>query len=125
MGTPFDTTVDGYENHWQVNYLSPFILTYNLLPLMLQTASKAADKTRVRVVNLSSEMTGVLGPKSMSLTDVNMQAACGPTAPLYVDNSCYTGSILLTVRNQTALRTFEARLNSACQGVERSVQRAR
>jgi NAD(P)-dependent dehydrogenase (short-subunit alcohol dehydrogenase family) len=97
MGTPFKTTIDGYESQWQVNYLAPFILTYNLLPLMLQTASKAADKTRVRVINLSTEMTAMLGPKNVSLTDVNMEDACGPTAPLYVKSSGYTGSILLTV----------------------------
>jgi NAD(P)-dependent dehydrogenase (short-subunit alcohol dehydrogenase family) len=87
MGTPFATTIDGYESQWQVNYLAPFILTYNLLPLMLLTASKAADKTRVRVINLSTEMTAMLGPKSVSLTDVNMLDACGPTAPLYVESS--------------------------------------
>jgi NAD(P)-dependent dehydrogenase (short-subunit alcohol dehydrogenase family) len=87
MGTPFATTIDGYESQWQVNYLAPFILTYNLLPLMLQTASQTADKTRVRVVNLATEMTAILGPKSISLTDVNMRDACGPTAPLYVQSS--------------------------------------
>lgn len=84
MGTPFATTKDGYESQWQVNYLAPFILTHNLLPLMLRTASETNEKTRVRVVNLATEMTAMLGPKSMSLADVNMKDACGPTAPLYV-----------------------------------------
>lgn len=77
------------------------------------------------MVNLSTEMTAMLGPKSVSLSDVNMLDACGPTAPLYVKSSGYADSILLTVRNQTALLTFKAMFNSACQGVERSVQRTR
>ena len=92
MGTPFETTKDGYESQWQVNYLAPFILTHNLLPLMLRTASETTDKTRVRVVNLATEMTSMLGPKAISLTDVNMKDACGPTASLYVKYSDYTES---------------------------------
>jgi NAD(P)-dependent dehydrogenase (short-subunit alcohol dehydrogenase family) len=125
MGTPFATTIDGYEHQWQVNYLAPFILTYNLLPLMLQTASKSADKTRVRVINLATEMTAILGPKSISLTDVNMPDACGPTAPLYVQRPGYTDSISLTTRNQPALLALEARFNPACQRAERPLQRTR
>ena len=99
MGTPFATTIDGYESQWQVNYLAPFILTYNLLPLMLQTASQSADKTRVRVINLATEMTGMLGPKTISLMDVNMPDACGPTAALCVKSFGHAGNIILTVSN--------------------------
>jgi NAD(P)-dependent dehydrogenase (short-subunit alcohol dehydrogenase family) len=99
MGTPYATTIDGYEHQWQVNYLAPFILTYNLLPLMLQTASQTADKTRVRVINLATEMTAVLGPKNISLPDVNMPDACGPTAPLYAPRPGSTASISLTTEN--------------------------
>ena len=106
MGTPFETTKDGYESQWQVNYLAPFILTHNLLPLMLRTASETTDKTRVRVVNLATEMTAMVGPKSISLTDVNLKDACGPTVPLYVKYSDFTENILLTVQIQTALLTF-------------------
>lgn len=106
MGTPFETTKDGYESQWQVNYLAPFVLTQNLLPLMLRTASETTDKTRVRVVNLATEMTALVGPKAISLTDVNLKDACGPTAPLYVECSHHTESILLTIRQQTALLAF-------------------
>lgn len=123
MGTPFETTKDGYESQWQVNYLAPFILTHNLLPLMLRTASEATDKTRVRVVNLATEMTAMLGPKAISLTDVNLKDACGPTAPLYVKCPDYTERIWLTVQNQTTLLTFQARFNPPRKGVERPVRR--
>lgn len=123
MGTPFETTKDGYESQWQVNYLAPFILTHNLLPLMLRTASEATNKTRVRVVNLATEMTAMLGPKAISLTDVNLKDACGPTAPLYVKCPDYTERIWLTVQNQTTLLTFQARFNPPRKGVERPVRR--
>ena len=123
MGTPFETTKDGYESQWQVNYLAPFILTHNLLPLMLRTASETTDKTRVRVVNLATEMTSMLGPKAISLTDVNLKDACGPTAPLYVKCPDYTERIWLTVQNQTTLLTFQARFNPPRKGVERPVRR--
>lgn len=123
MGTPFETTKDGYESQWQVNYLAPFILTHNLLPLMLRTASEATDKTRVRVVNLATEMTAMLGPKAISLTDVNLKDACGPTAPLYVKCPDYTERIWLTIQNQTTLLTFQARFNPPRKGVERPVRR--
>jgi NAD(P)-dependent dehydrogenase (short-subunit alcohol dehydrogenase family) len=125
MGTPFETTKDGYESQWQVNYLAPFILTHNLLPLMLRTASETTDKTRVRVVNLATEMTSMLGPKAISLTDVNMKDACGPTASLYVKCSDYTESTSLTIGTQTALLTFQARVNPSRKGAERPIQRTR
>jgi NAD(P)-dependent dehydrogenase (short-subunit alcohol dehydrogenase family) len=125
MGTPFATTIDGYEHQWQVNYLAPFILTHNLLPLMLQTASQTTDKTRVRVINLATEMTAMIGPKSMSLTDVNMKDACGPTALLYVPRPSYTASISLTAGNQPALLALEARINPPRQRAERPLQRTR
>ena len=125
MGTPFETTKDGYESQWQVNYLAPFILTHNLLPLMLRTASEATNKTRVRVVNLATEMTAMLGPKAISLTDVNLKDACGPTAPLYVKCSDYTESTSLTIGTQTALLTFQARINPSRKGAERPIQRTR
>ena len=125
MGTPFETTKDGYESQWQVNYLAPFILTHNLLPLMLRTASEATNKTRVRVVNLATEMTAMLGPRAISLTDVNLKDACGPTAALYVKYSDYTESISLTDKTQTALLTFQARFDPPCKGAERPIQRTR
>ncbi|KAG9206455.1 hypothetical protein G6514_003286 [Epicoccum nigrum] len=93
MGTPFETTKDGYESQWQVNYLAPFVLTHNLLPLMLRTASETPEKTRVRVINLATEMTAMLGPKTISLKDVDLKDACGPTAALQRYSHSKQGSI--------------------------------
>jgi NAD(P)-dependent dehydrogenase (short-subunit alcohol dehydrogenase family) len=71
MGVPFELTVDGYELQWQVNYLSPYLFVSELLPLMLKTAS-TSQSDRVRIVNLSSDMVTMLGPKHIQTQDVNM-----------------------------------------------------
>jgi len=82
MGVPFALTPDGYELQWQVNYLSPYLFVSELLPLMLATASTSGSKDRVRIVNLSSDMTTALGPKQIFLNDVNMTGQKGMTVLL-------------------------------------------
>jgi len=93
MGTPFKLTKDGYEAQWQVNYLAAFALTTSLLPLMLNTASQHADKTRVRVVNLSTEMTSMTGPKTMQLHDTSMSQNKGVMANFQRYSHAKQGSI--------------------------------
>ncbi|WYZ36516.1 hypothetical protein EsH8_II_000022 [Colletotrichum jinshuiense] len=73
MATPFEMTKDGHEAQWQTNYLSHWVLTEHLLPLMLRTA-KASLPGSVRIVNLTSS--GHLGApkgginfKDLSLKD--------------------------------------------------------
>lgn len=82
MGVPFELTTDGYELQWQVNYLSPYLLVAQLMPMLLATASTSASKERVRIINLSSEMTTLLGPKHIFLNDVNMTEQKGMTVLL-------------------------------------------
>lgn len=82
MGVPYELTTDGYELQWQVNYLAPYLLASSLMPLLLTTASQSSSKDRVRIVNLSSEMTTLLGPKHMLLDDVNMSNHKGMTVLL-------------------------------------------
>ncbi|EPE28409.1 NAD(P)-binding Rossmann-fold containing protein [Glarea lozoyensis ATCC 20868] len=53
MATPFKMTKDNYETQWQTNYLSHWVFTEHLLPLMRQTA-KSLPPGSVRIVNLSS-----------------------------------------------------------------------
>ncbi|XP_072045715.1 retinol dehydrogenase 11-like [Amphiura filiformis] len=45
---PKETSADGYEMHFQVNYLSHFLMTLHLLPLLRQSAPNS------RIVNVSS-----------------------------------------------------------------------
>jgi NAD(P)-dependent dehydrogenase (short-subunit alcohol dehydrogenase family) len=82
MGVPFELTRDGYELQWQVNYLSPFLLVSELMALLLNTAAAANRKDRVRVVNVSSEMANLLGPKRILLEDVSMTEQKGRTVLL-------------------------------------------
>lgn len=53
MATPFEMTKDGHEAQWQTNYLSHWVLTEHLLPLMQHTA-KTLPAGSVRIVNLTS-----------------------------------------------------------------------
>jgi len=55
MATPFEMTKDGHEAQWQTNYLSHWVLTELLLPLMLRTSTdKSLPPGSVRIVNLTS-----------------------------------------------------------------------
>lgn len=53
MATPYLLSEDGYESQFQTNYLSHFLLTYHLLPLLEATAQSTPEGT-VRIVNVSS-----------------------------------------------------------------------
>jgi len=46
-----ETSVDGYELRFAVNYLAPFLLTRRLLPLLCSTSEKAGQ---ARIVNVAS-----------------------------------------------------------------------
>jgi len=71
MNAPYALTKDGFETQWQSNYLAHHVLTTALLPTLLYTASQHTDKTRVRVVNVVSDL-AFFGPKSIQFADVNM-----------------------------------------------------
>jgi NAD(P)-dependent dehydrogenase (short-subunit alcohol dehydrogenase family) len=53
MATPYLLSEDGYESQFQTNYLSHWLLTYHLLPLLETTAQSNPEGT-VRIVNVSS-----------------------------------------------------------------------
>ncbi|KAL0929726.1 short-chain dehydrogenase protein [Colletotrichum truncatum] len=53
MATPFEMTKNDHEAQWQTNYLSHWVLTAYLLPVMLRTA-KTLPPGGVRIVNVSS-----------------------------------------------------------------------
>lgn len=53
MNAPFEQTEDNFESHFQINYLSHFLLTNLLLPRMKETAdTKGAGSCQI--VNTSS-----------------------------------------------------------------------
>ncbi len=53
MATPMEITKDGYEAQLQTNYLSHWLLTHHLTPLLLST-SKTSPSGTVRLVNVTS-----------------------------------------------------------------------
>lgn len=53
MATPLAITGDGYEAQLQTNYISHWLLTYHLTPLLLST-SQNSQRGSVRVVNVTS-----------------------------------------------------------------------
>ncbi len=77
MGVPFKLTSDGFESQWQTNYLAPHLLFLSLLPIIESTAANSSSKTRVRVINVSSDIIS-MAPKAIEYSDVNMVNAKGP-----------------------------------------------
>ncbi|KAK6506428.1 hypothetical protein TWF506_011338 [Arthrobotrys conoides] len=53
MCTPWEESTDGYEAHWQTNYIAHYLLTYLLLPVLKETAGRC-EAGVVRIVELTS-----------------------------------------------------------------------
>ena len=58
-------TEDGNEIHFQVNHLSHFLLTLELLPLLLDSASQTGD-SRVVILSSTGHTSGVFDPTNMN-----------------------------------------------------------
>ena len=58
-------TDDGYESDYQVNHLGPFLLTLELLPIILDTAHACGD-ARIVTVSSSGHTAGVFDPENMN-----------------------------------------------------------
>ncbi|KAL8626217.1 hypothetical protein Q9189_008104 [Teloschistes chrysophthalmus] len=80
MAIPFQLTVDGFELHWQTNYLAPFLLVKTLLPILKSTAATSPSPSRVRIVNVSSDAAVSLGVKELDLERPNLEYITGKTA---------------------------------------------
>ena len=78
MAVPFKLTTDGFETQWQTNHLAPFFLVNTLLPLLESTAAASTSKSRVRVVNVSSDAALLTAPKTLDLEHPNLEYVTGP-----------------------------------------------
>jgi NAD(P)-dependent dehydrogenase (short-subunit alcohol dehydrogenase family) len=78
MATPFALSPDGYEAQLQTNYLSHWLLTYHLTPLLLSTSSTPGiNPGSVRIINVTS-MGHAYAPKGgIQFSDMN-QLSGGP-----------------------------------------------
>ena len=50
-GVPFGRTRDGFEQHWGINYAGHFLLTHELLPILIKSSSPGFAS---RIVNITS-----------------------------------------------------------------------
>ncbi|KAH6886189.1 hypothetical protein B0T10DRAFT_575877 [Thelonectria olida] len=75
MGVPFSLTADGYETQLQTNYLSHWLLTFHLLPLLQATAANSVPGT-VRIVNVTSDGHASFAPKAgIEFDDISLEKA--------------------------------------------------
>ena len=58
-------TEDRYEAHFQINHLSHFLLTLELLPVMLDTAESCKD-CRIVIVSSTAHKSGVFDTQNMN-----------------------------------------------------------
>ncbi|KAK7418923.1 hypothetical protein QQX98_003626 [Neonectria punicea] len=69
MGVPFSLTEEGYET----NYLSHWLLTFHLLPILQATAAKSPKDT-VRIVNVTSDGHARFAPKGgITFNDISLE----------------------------------------------------
>lgn len=80
MAVPFKLTTDGFETQWQTNHLAPFFLVKCLLPILESTAAASPLKSRVRIVNVSSDAALMTAPKELDLAHPNLENVKGATA---------------------------------------------
>ncbi|XP_011308761.1 retinol dehydrogenase 12 [Fopius arisanus] len=74
MFTPYEETVDGFEHQWAVNYLSHFLLTALLMPL-LRNAGSSENSARIISVSSCAHLLGQL-----PFSDINNKAQFISTA---------------------------------------------
>ncbi|CRG85377.1 putative oxidoreductase C736,13 [Talaromyces islandicus] len=79
MGVPYSKTTDGYELQFQTNYLSHWLLTYHLLPLLASTAT-ATGPGVVRIVNVTSDGHSMFPPKEgINFEDIGLESSSAMT----------------------------------------------
>ncbi|KAG0651507.1 putative oxidoreductase [Hyphodiscus hymeniophilus] len=71
MAVPYEVTKDGFESQMQTNYLAHWLLTRELLPVLLATA-RSDGPGSARVVCVSSEGHRTFGVKKMIFSDAEV-----------------------------------------------------
>jgi len=74
MATPFFMTKDGYESQFETNYLSHWVLTWHLLPLLQRTA-RTSPPGNVRIVNVSSMGHAAAPSEGIKFQDTSLKHA--------------------------------------------------
>ncbi|XP_043266434.1 retinol dehydrogenase 12 isoform X2 [Venturia canescens] len=91
MFPPYVETKDGFEQQWGVNYLSHFLLTALLVPLLRNAGN---EETRARIINVSS-CAHLLG--TINFEDINYKKR-------FITSAAYAQSKLASVMFTTTLQ---------------------
>ena len=75
-------TEDGYEAHFQINHLSHFLLTLELLPILLDTAESCND-CRIVVVSSRLHSSAEFTPGNMNAEQVYSRTKFYSNSKLY------------------------------------------
>ena len=73
INTSYEETSYGIEAQFQTNYLSPYLFTRELLPVLQETAKKQPEGT-VRIVNVSSNGHNFAPTGGISFDDYNLKS---------------------------------------------------
>lgn len=107
MFPPYEESEDGFESQWAVNFLTPALLTYLLLPFMEKSKSKFSLPKRI--VNVTS--CAYLAAKSIDFKNINVKNK-------YLANCAYAqsklASILFTVELNRRLEQLGSTLSVHC-----------
>ncbi|EIN09900.1 NAD(P)-binding protein [Punctularia strigosozonata HHB-11173 SS5] len=80
MGVPAGSkSADGYELQWATNVFGPFVFTYHLLPVLLETAKTSPPGT-VRIINTCSSGAGQAPKTGIPLDDPTVGAGASHSA---------------------------------------------
>ena len=89
-------TEDGYEAHFQINHLSHFLLTLELLPILLDTAESCND-CRIVVVSSRLHSSAEFTPGNMNAEQVYSRTKFYSNSKLYNVSDLYMYNVWYTV----------------------------
>ncbi|ODM95196.1 Short-chain dehydrogenase TIC 32, chloroplastic [Orchesella cincta] len=76
MNVPYEKTVDNFESHFQVNYLSHFLLTNLLLPRMKETSAKMDEPCQIIYTSSTVQWGGNINFDELETSKVYSAAKC-------------------------------------------------
>ncbi|ODM91397.1 Short-chain dehydrogenase TIC 32, chloroplastic [Orchesella cincta] len=104
MMTPFECTEDGFESHFQVNYLSHFLLTLLLLPVLKRTGMEWDRSSRIINTTSAYHHAG-----SIDFRDLEMRSIYAPPKCYFDSKLC---QILFTKQLEKILQQDNAKVHA-------------
>ncbi|ODM93157.1 Short-chain dehydrogenase TIC 32, chloroplastic [Orchesella cincta] len=104
MMTPFECTEDGFESHFQINYLGHFLITLLLLPVLKRTGMEMGRSSRI--INTSSAYHHA---GSIDFQDLEMRSIHAPSKCYFDSKLC---QILFTKQLEKRLQQENAQVHT-------------